>query len=49
MVDYYKNNQPFCNDDNEILLELLTDELNEVYKELQEYIENKMDEGSEDD
>jgi len=45
MVDYIQNNQPFPSEENEALLELLTDELNEVYKELQEYIENKMDEG----
>jgi len=49
MVDYFEDNQPFCNEENEALLELLTDELNEVYKELQEYIKNKMDEGNEDD
>jgi hypothetical protein len=48
-VDYLQNNQPFCNEENEALLELLTDELDEVYKELQEYIKNKMDEGNEDD
>ena len=34
MVDYLQDNQPFCNEENEALLELLTDELNEVYKEL---------------
>lgn len=45
MVDYLQNNQPFCNEENEALLELLTDELDEVYKELQEYVKNKMDEG----
>ena len=49
MVDYFEDNQPFCNEENEALLELLTDELDKVYKELQEYIENKMDEGNEDD
>lgn len=49
MVDYLQNNQPFCNEENEALLELLTDELDEVYKELQEYIKNKMDEGNEND
>lgn len=49
MVDYLQNNQPFPSEENEALLELLTDELNEVYKELQEYIENKMDEGNEND
>jgi len=49
MVDYLQNNQPLRNEENEALLELLTDELNEVYKELQEYIKNKMDEGNEDD
>ena len=49
MVDYFEDNQPFPSEKNEALLELLTYELDEVYKELQEYIENKMDEGSEDD
>ena len=49
MVDYLQNNQPFPSEENEALLELLTDELDKVYKELQEYIENKMDEGNEDD
>ena len=49
MVDYLQNNQPFCNEENEALLELLTDELDEVYKELQEYVKNKMDEGNEND
>ena len=49
MVDYLQNNQPFCNEENEALLELLTDELDEVYKELQEYIENRINEGNEDD
>ena len=49
MVDYLQNNQPFCNEENEALLELLTDELNEVYKELQEYVKNKMDEGNQND
>ena len=49
MVDYLQNNQPFCNEENEALLELLTDELNKVYKELQEYVKNKMDEGNQND
>jgi len=49
MVDYLQNNQPFCNEENEALLELLTDELDEVYKELQEYVKNKMDEGNQND
>jgi hypothetical protein len=49
MVDYLQGNQPFCNEENEALLELLTDELNEVYKELQEYVKNKMDEGNQND
>lgn len=49
MVDYFEDNQPFCNEENEALLELLTDELNEVYKELQEYVKNKMDEGNQND
>lgn len=49
MVDYLEDNQPFCNEENEALLELLTDELNEVYKELQEYVKNKMDEGNQND
>jgi hypothetical protein len=49
MVDYLQDNQPFCNEENEALLELLTDELNEVYKELQEYVKNKMDEGNQND
>ena len=49
MVDYFEDNQPFPSEENEALLELLTDELDKVYKELQEYIENKMDEGNEDD
>tara|TARA_Y100000389_G_C17450608_1_gene514518 strand:- start:1944 stop:2138 length:195 start_codon:yes stop_codon:yes gene_type:complete len=48
MFDYVQNDQPFRNEENEALLELLTDELDEVYKELQEYIKNKMDEGNED-
>ena len=49
MVDYLQDNQPFCNEENEALLELLTDELDEVYKELQEYVKNKMDEGNQND
>lgn len=49
MVDYLQNNQLFPSEENEALLELLTDELDEVYKELQEYVKNKMDEGNEDD
>ena len=49
MVDYYEDNQLFPSEENEALLELLTDELDEVYKELQEYVKNKMDEGNEDD
>ena len=39
MVDYLQNNQPFPSEENEALLELLTYELDEVYKELQEYSE----------
>ena len=49
MVDYFEDNQPFPSEKNEALLELLTDELNEVYKELQEYVKNKMDEGNQND
>jgi len=49
MVDYLQNNQPFRDEEKEALLELLTDELNEVYKELQEYVKNKMDEGNQND
>lgn len=49
MVDYLEDNQPFPSEENEALLELLTDELNEVYKELQEYVKNKMDEGNQND
>jgi len=49
MFDYVQNDQPFRNEENEALLELLTDELDEVYKELQEYIESKVNEGNEDD
>jgi len=49
MVDYFEDNQPFPSEENEALLELLTYELDEVYKELQEYIENKMDEGNQND
>ena len=49
MVDYFEDNQPLRNEENEALLELLTYELDELYKELQEYIENKMDEGNEND
>ena len=45
MVVYLQNNQPFPSEENEALLELLTYELDEVYKELQEYVKNKMDEG----
>ena len=45
MVDYFEDNQPFPSEENEALLELLTYELDEVYKELQEYVKNKMDEG----
>ena len=48
MFDYVQNDQPFRNEENEALLELLTDELDEVYKELQEYIESKVNEGNED-
>ena len=43
MVDYVQNNQLFCDEEKEALLEILTDELDEVYKELQEYTKNKMD------
>ena len=43
MVDYFEDNQPFCNEENEALLELLTDELDEVYKEIQEYSEIRSD------
>ena len=49
MVDYFEDNQPFRDEEKEALLELLTDELNEVYKELQEYVKNKMDEGNQND
>ena len=49
MVDYFEDNQPFPSEENEALLELLTYELDEVYKELQEYIENRINEGNEND
>jgi hypothetical protein len=49
MVDYFEDNQLFPSEENEALLELLTDELDEVYKELQEYVKNKMDEGNQND
>ena len=32
MVDYFEDNQPFPSEENEALLELLTYELDEVYK-----------------
>jgi cell division protein ZapA (FtsZ GTPase activity inhibitor) len=43
MVDYVQNNQPFCDEEKEALLEILTDELDEVYKEIQEYSEIRSD------
>lgn len=49
MIDYFEDNQPFPSEENEVLLELLTYELDELYNELQEYIDNKMDEWSEND
>jgi len=43
MVDYLQNNQPFRDEEKEALLEILTDELDEVYKEIQEYSEIRSD------